>query len=52
MERALPVEWKRKLEVEVDKKNNERLLSVKGLPDLTEMGISIFIEQETGRMPL
>ena len=50
--RALPVEWRRKVEVEVDKRNNDGLLILEGLPShLTKAQVQAFVTVETGVAP-
>ena len=50
--KALPVEWRKKVEIEVDKRNREGTLIVEGLPTtLDDKQVVAFITVETGRPP-
>jgi hypothetical protein len=50
--KALPVEWRKKIEVEVEKRNREGLLVIEGLPaSLDEKHVMAFLATETGKAP-
>ena len=52
MLKALPVEWRRKVEIEVSKRNREGQMVVEGLPlQLDEAMVHQFITAETGVQP-
>ena len=52
MLKALPVEWRRKVEIEVSKRNREGLMVVEGLPiNMDESMVHQFIMVETGEAP-
>ena len=52
MLKALPVEWRRKVEIEVSKRNQDGLMVLEGLPfNMDETLVSQFITAETGGQP-
>ena len=50
--KALPVEWKKRVEVEVEKRNRDGALVIEGLPSaLEEAQVVAFMTAETGTAP-
>lgn len=50
--KALPIEWRKKVEVEVDKRNRDGVLVIEGLPaSLDAAKVNAFVMVETGKQP-
>jgi hypothetical protein len=50
--KALPIEWRKKVEMEVDKRNRDGVLVIEGLPSsLDAAKVNAFVMVETGRQP-